>query len=369
MEETLSILTQAKNEYSSLLVTTMTPHIMEGIFSIYNEAKNICEENDEYGKYLKTFQNFLGRVTRWNSEIIQQETDRIIDKSGCSYLEDLLTCVHISQTKILTSIRVGTKQKKIETAVPSLNDFVHKVYIETARNIYKNVFLFEDEVNSLQKQKYRREIETIVQFSILSVIRNSLPVEQIIRAYLDESVEYDNEEVIEEVIEKPLPPPPSTPTSTTVTNESSEPQTKSDIEALTSVDDVLDKRNEMLKHIESKTKSLMAENETKTKSSTPISTPQPSTPQPSTPVPDKSGLSFSDVDKVKEYDTSDRSFDVKSTSEQKVEAPKSIERLEKISTERNEQRKLEEEEDSDEDEFKLNIVDSGPSISLDIEEL
>ena len=76
-----------------------------------------------------TFQNFLTRVPKWNSTIIEEETNRIVKSSGCDYLEDLLTCVHITQLKILTSIRVANKQKKIDINIPKLSDFIHKVYI------------------------------------------------------------------------------------------------------------------------------------------------------------------------------------------------------------------------------------------------
>ena len=60
-----------------------------------------------------TFQNFLTRVPKWNQEIIDNEAKRIVEQSKCNYLEDLLTCVHITQLKVLTSIRVATKQKKL----------------------------------------------------------------------------------------------------------------------------------------------------------------------------------------------------------------------------------------------------------------
>ena len=135
----VNVLSEAKNEYSSRLVTILTPLIIEGIKSIFNEANKLCLDNDEEEKYLMTFQNFLSRIIKWNQAIISDETKRIVQKSGCNYLEDLLTCVHIAQLKILTSVRVGQKQKKIDIDIPKLDGFIHKVYIFLARKIYKNV--------------------------------------------------------------------------------------------------------------------------------------------------------------------------------------------------------------------------------------
>ena len=108
----VSTLTDSRNEYSALFVNKVSPLIAQGIRSLFNEAHSLCKENDEDEKYLMTFQNFLGRVAKWNQEIVNIETERIVKESGCSYLEDLLTCIHIAQLKILTSVRVGQKQKK-----------------------------------------------------------------------------------------------------------------------------------------------------------------------------------------------------------------------------------------------------------------
>ena len=137
----INVLSEAKSEYSTRLVSILTPLMLEGIKSIFNEAQTLCLENDEDDKYLMTFQNFLSRVPKWNTTIIEEETKRIVELSKCNYLEDLLTCVHITQLKILTSIRVSQKQKKIDIDIPKLKTFVHKCYITLARKLYSNVYL------------------------------------------------------------------------------------------------------------------------------------------------------------------------------------------------------------------------------------
>jgi hypothetical protein len=53
-------------------------------------------------------------------------------------------------------------------------------------------------------QKNHRELEVIVQECILNAVRDSIPVENILRAYMDESVEEDIvEEIKEQFIETP----------------------------------------------------------------------------------------------------------------------------------------------------------------------
>lgn len=201
----VSSLHESKNEWGARLVTILTPLIMDGYKSILDESIKLCKENGEMEKYLMTFQNLISRIPKWNSTIIETERKRICDKSGCNYLEDLVTCVHVIQLKILTAMRVGQKQKKIDINVPKLDDFIHKTYINVARKVYKNVYLFEINVPPLQQQKNHRELEIIIQECILNTLRESIPVEAILKAYMDETVEEDVvEEIKEQVIEQPV---------------------------------------------------------------------------------------------------------------------------------------------------------------------
>jgi hypothetical protein len=197
----VSSLHESKNEWGARLLTILTPLIIEGLKSIFDESYNLCKTNNEYDKYLMTFQNFISRIPNWNVSVIEQETKRIIDKSHCGYLEELITCVHIIQLKLLTSMRVGQKQKKIDINIPKLGDFVHKTYINVARKIYKNVYLFENKIPPLQIQKNNRELEIIIQECILNTIRDSIPIENILKAYMDETVE---EDVIEDIKEEEI---------------------------------------------------------------------------------------------------------------------------------------------------------------------
>ena len=204
----VSALHESKNEWGSRLVTILTPLVIDGYKSILEESIKLCKENSENDKYLMTFQNLISRIPKWNSQIIETERKRICEKSGCSYLEDLITCVHVIQLKILTSMRVGQKQKKIDINIPKLDDFIHKTYINVARKVYKNVYLFEVNIQPLQVQKNYRELEIIVQECILNTLRESIPVEAILRAYMDETVEEDViEEIKEQIIEEPITEP------------------------------------------------------------------------------------------------------------------------------------------------------------------
>jgi len=332
----ISNLHESKNEWCSRLLSIFTPLVVEGIRSIFNEAWKMCLDTDELGKYLMTFQNLLSRVPQWNSIIVEEERKRIIERSGCNYLEDLITCVHIIQLKVLTCIRVGNKQKKIDISIPKLDHFIHKIYIHTARKVYSNVYLFEKNIPPLQSQKHGRELEMIIQDSILVAIRESIPTEDIIRAYMDESMEQEEEVFIETmkepVIDEPLPTGEADPVEFPKIEEEVVPV------SVPSIQNINDE---------------------------PVST----------------RLTFNDFDSV---------MNIETNTEEKVNAPKTLERLAEISTSRALQRKMEEEEDDDRIKIhtdtmsldSLGIFDLEPSsssvskpiisnndISLDIEEL
>ena len=188
---TSNVLNDSKNEWSILLINYITPHIIDGFRSIFNESVNLCEQNDEIEKYLMTFQNLLSRIPKWNQTIVLAEQDRIVKSCNCSYLEDLITCVHIIQLKILSCVRVGSETKKVTIDIPDISSFIHHIYINIARKLYSNIYLFEIDVPPLEQQRRNREFELIVQTCIMNTIRDKIPVETLLRQFIDETQEIE----------------------------------------------------------------------------------------------------------------------------------------------------------------------------------
>jgi len=323
----VSSLHESKNEWGSRLLTILTPHIVDGLKSIFDESLKLCRDNNEMDKYLMTFQNFITRIPKWNPTIIETERKRIVEKSGCNYLEDLVTCVHIIQLKLLTAIRVGQKQRKIDVSIPKIDDFIHKTYINIARKIYKNVYLFEINIPPLQVQKHFRELEIIVQECILNTVRESIPIESILQAYMDQTVE---EDVVEEVKEQIIEVPKKKEEETQIIKEGGSVTAENKVETTSGVDKPLDNSNDV-------------DQSPKTLETTFVDTEK------------SQRLSFNDID----YTRDENNIEVT------VEAPKDVERLEQISIERNAQRKLE--SDEDDDDSRLKIMDEDVQLgNLDV---
>ena len=300
----------------------------EGFRSIFDEAWKLCEQNNEMGKYLMTFQNFLSRVPKWNPTIIAQETQRIVDRSGCGYLADLVTCVHIIQLKSLTCMRVGSKQKKVDIDVPQLNDFIHKVYVHCARKLYTNVYLFERGIPPLSTQKNMRETEIIIKECILDSIRESIPLEMILKTYMDETIEDHTEIKIKEEVISQEPIVDEQQQSNTVVPSATTPSPNATTDAAI----------------------IAAGLETDAFPSVASST-----------ISADSAASAASTASIK-FNDMDSAIDM-NNSEHMIHAPKTEERLEQISNERYMQRKLQEEED---DEDELDRLKIGEDVQLDV---
>ena len=357
----ISSLTESKNEWCSRLVNIFTPCIMEGLKSIFNEAFELCRDNNEETKYLMTFQNFLSRIPKWNPSIIEVEKNRIISNSACGYIEDLITCVHIIQLKALTCARVGLKQKKVDINIPSVDDFIHKIYINVARKLYTNVYLFEKDIMPLQIQKNNRELEIIIKECILNSVRDNIPIEEILRAYLDETEEQDvtveekneviklddddvtesekeknttktDDEIIEDIVNRDMK------------NDNNESNDSNELNDNNS--EITEETKNLIKKQETINENLLNNDETIANAAAAVSTSDLI----------KTPISFSDTDLAFSKDG----------NKEQINAPKTIERLNEIAEINNIKRKEQEYSDDEEENEKLNI---GDNLSLDLSEV
>ena len=358
----VSSLSESKNEWCARLVDILTMPVIDGLRSIFKESWELCISNDEEDKYLMTFQTLLSRIPKWNPEIIANERKRIEDVSNCSYLEDLISCVHVIQLKALTCVRVGQKQKKIDIDIPNAESFIHKIYIILARKLYTSVYLFENNIAPLDVQRNNREIEILTRESIMEAIRDTMPIETILRAYMDETDE-QNIDVEENIIETPI-----------VTSEKSEKiSTPVDVSPKENIELVVeDKASIDVTKVDTVGEpSLGALPGPVVAEPEPVSAPVPAAPVAPAPTqalahavavpsmssistvasPTAASLAFSDVDKAVDING----------KESQISAPKTPERLEKIAIEANERRKQEEEDDDEQlqigDEIKLELGD------------
>jgi hypothetical protein len=209
-----------------------------------------------------------------------------------------------------------------------------------------------------------------------------MPVEKILRAYMDETTE---EEIVEEETVEPVKEEATDASNNLQESISAEVKeeikkaadaiktgvdnTKSVVDD-TAVDDTPkvseEKKDGQLKlEIEETIKDL--ENKLQTEKEVIKPTVQIATetdPNNTVPIVKTNAITFNDTDSIVNYDKKLSPSSVLPSAENIV-APKTIERLEKISQIRSDQRKLDEEEEDDEDGNKLTIFSEAPSLKLD----
>ena len=190
MSNDLPIFVDAKLEFTKQLCSYLTPQLFDGIKSIYDSAKDIShkeiiDENNIVISNFRIFQNLLADIPKWSQDMIDKEAQRIQSASTCDWLQNLVTACFVSHTKLLSCIKSSNNEKNVRIKVPTIQKFIHKSYIEIARNFWKNPYLLDDTLESIIYQKNIKESENIINNCICDTIRKLLPIKEILEEYLD----------------------------------------------------------------------------------------------------------------------------------------------------------------------------------------
>jgi Family of unknown function (DUF5764) len=197
MDENVGVYSEAKSEYTRQLCQFLVPALLTYFLETVEEVK---QKDADTKKLLWNFQNTLKEVPDWNIDKVKRETARIQGLAKCDYLEELLTAVFIAHTKVLSAIRLSTKQKKLQISIPKLDHFIHRTLADCARLVWSNVYLFTPTGTAVERQKNLNTVETLLGEGILQSIRTMLPVKSILREYLHEDGEEEESEAAEPTV-------------------------------------------------------------------------------------------------------------------------------------------------------------------------
>jgi hypothetical protein len=189
----INLIVESKQEYTTQLVNILTPLIYEGIQTIYQTA---IQESQDANNILKFFQSFLKRIPKWNPEMIKNEVDRIMNNSkSFTWLPDLLKATIKAHIVVLSFNPTVKNQQRIDPKFYQdikIDDFIHRVYIECARELWNNPYLLYHQYPPIELKRNQRDTINLVKDAIKEAIRKSLPVKQILEVYLGEQLENDN---------------------------------------------------------------------------------------------------------------------------------------------------------------------------------
>jgi len=180
----LNVLVEAKKEYLGQLCLLMCPLMIQAFQAMFKEAEKLVKGK----RTLLQFQKLLKEVPNWNDHLAKQNSDDICNT--CSWFSDLLAAVFVSFVKILSSVRLKSDNKKISIKLPTNELFVHTCYINAAKELYRDPYIFDEEMN-----EYERDAKLSTRFSICieASIKELLPIQQILENYMrqGESKEVD----------------------------------------------------------------------------------------------------------------------------------------------------------------------------------
>jgi hypothetical protein len=185
--ESVSIYSETRNEYLKQLATWIVPPLVEFFRKEYNDI--LAREGK---RTMTAFQIWCSEVPRWNQDVIDTHVSNLLDSCRCDYVQELMTAVFIAHTKMLTAIRVNSRQKKVQITLPKLSQFLHRIFVECARAFWKAPFLFSEELSPIEKQKNILQAEAMCTEALSSAVRSLLPIKSILQDYLEEDGESED---------------------------------------------------------------------------------------------------------------------------------------------------------------------------------
>jgi hypothetical protein len=207
-EETQFAKRHIRNRFSLMVI----PNVSDGVWSVYENAKLICEKNGQPDQILMTFQNLLTRIPEWKDDVLQAEVKRIVAASKCSYLEELLTGVLLTYLRAFAAVQFrGEKEDSVDLQFerPPLSRFIHELYKESARKCWEHAFLFRTVgVRTEQQARNRQDIVRLLDGALDTVLDSFLPWQSIVTKYFSTS---EAPVETETVVAEPEPEPEKEP--------------------------------------------------------------------------------------------------------------------------------------------------------------
>jgi len=178
-----NVLVEAKKELTKHIINRLSPFFYEEYRNLHNKCITDCANNSNLD-VVTEFSKRLKDIPEWNQNLIDDFFDRLQNTCNRDILSNLIKSVWIANVQILSAIRINKNERETEVNVPDPKRFVHKCYIEGAREIYKNPYLFTPIQDHAQQHRNQRDLLKLISVATKDAIRKMLPVEEILKQYL-----------------------------------------------------------------------------------------------------------------------------------------------------------------------------------------
>lgn len=167
------LLIDAKREYVGQLSDVLAPFVLNHFVNVYVAVQKLDKASPTL-----TFQRALREIPAWNSVAVAQKTAEV--QNRYKFLGDLIAACFVAYVKVLSSVKLHQHKPNIRLRLPSNETFVHKVYVHAAREFYNAPAL----LNADRAAKLG-----VVRAAVEASVRDMLPIEDILKAYLGNTVD------------------------------------------------------------------------------------------------------------------------------------------------------------------------------------
>ena len=205
MDYQYQYLIENKNMFSNLLYSIFVPKIYEGIEIMFNNAQNISrkleEKNIKKHNQYDIFKMYAENIRKLNNQEIEAEYRKIKN----SYIhpelfDNVIKCTFKSYGMFMTYPDPKYLSNDTYNNI-SYKDFIHKCYIEATEYFINNPEI-------LSKLNRKEKIYEIIQTCIENAVKLSLPLEDIMKKYMENEIsvaKQDNpKEYIKEEVENQI---------------------------------------------------------------------------------------------------------------------------------------------------------------------
>ena len=155
-----------KKEYINELKLYIVPEILNFFLESYKNVKYNCD-------YLIDFQNLLSNVPKWEKKYVKNIYNKLKEKSFL--LDKLINKIFEIYNKLINYSNYNNI---------NIIEFIHYCYSDSARNLWKQIYLFDHKINSLEIQKNHIIIEQKIDKSINNSIRQFSNIKKLLELNL-----------------------------------------------------------------------------------------------------------------------------------------------------------------------------------------
>jgi Family of unknown function (DUF5764) len=150
-------------------------YLIEPLVGMFDEIFENVRRTDNK---LITFQKKLKEIPAWKENTELAIYIKLLDDK-CPFLDELITALYLFHIKGISSIQ-NTNTSNVQISLPGKPVFIHNILIQMAKSFYEKPQIFRDN-NKTEKAR-------VAQLAIDAYITKSLPVKDILNAYIAGSV-------------------------------------------------------------------------------------------------------------------------------------------------------------------------------------